>query len=52
MELPIGELGIAPDQPYRMHELLSDRWFEWRGPRGYVELRPEVDLAQIFVLHG
>ena len=52
VELPIGELGIAPDQPYRMHELLSDRWFEWRGPRGYVELRPEVDLAQIFVLHG
>ena len=25
--------------------------FEWRGPRGYVELRPEVDPAQIFVLH-
>ena len=52
VDVPIAELGLGPDQPYRMHELLSDRWFEWRGPRGYVELQPEVDLAQIFVLHG
>jgi starch synthase (maltosyl-transferring) len=51
VDVPIAELGIGPDQPYRMHEVLSDRWFEWRGPRGYVELQPEVDPAQIFVLH-
>ena len=51
VEVPIAELGIDEDEPYRMHEVLSDRWFEWRGPRGYVELRPEVDPAQIFVLH-
>ena len=51
VDVPIAELGIGADQPYRMHELLSDRWFEWRGPRGYVELHPEVDPAQIFVLH-
>ena len=51
VDVPIAELGIGERQPYRMHELLSDRWFEWRGPRGYVELRPETDPAQIFVLH-
>ncbi len=51
VDVPVGELGLGPDQPYRMHELLSDRWFEWRGPRGYVELHPDVDPAQIFVLH-
>jgi starch synthase (maltosyl-transferring) len=51
VDVPIAELGIGPHQSYRMHELLSDRSFEWRGPRGYVELRPEVDPAQIFVLH-
>jgi starch synthase (maltosyl-transferring) len=49
--VPIAELGIGEHQPYRMHELLSDRWYEWRGPRGYVELRPELGPAQIFVLH-
>ena len=51
VDVPIAELGIGEDEPYRMHEVLSDRWFEWRGPRGYVELQPQVDLAQIFVLH-
>jgi len=50
VDVPIGELGIAPDQPYRMHELLSDVAYEWRGPRGFVELDPGRDPAQIFAL--
>ena len=50
VDVPIHELGIAPDQPYRMHEVLSDVTHEWRGPRGYVELDPMRDPAQIFVL--
>jgi starch synthase (maltosyl-transferring) len=50
VDVPIAELGIAPDQPYRMHELMSDVTYEWRGPRGYVELDPQRDPAQIFVL--
>ncbi len=50
VDVPIGELGIGPDEPYQMHELLSNRRFEWRGPRGYVELDPLEDPAQIFVL--
>ena len=50
VDVPIAELGLGPDQPYRMHELLSDQWFEWRGARGYVELHPDVEPAQIFVL--
>ncbi len=51
VDVPIAELGIGPHQPYRVHEVLSDRWFEWRGPKVYVELQPEVDPAQIFILH-
>jgi starch synthase (maltosyl-transferring) len=50
VDVPIDELGIAPDQPYRMHEVLSDVTYEWRGRRGYVELDPQRDPAQIFVL--
>jgi starch synthase (maltosyl-transferring) len=49
VEVPIARLGIAPEQPYRMHELLSERAYEWRGPRGYVKLFP-ADPAQIFRL--
>jgi hypothetical protein len=33
-----------------MHEQFSGTRWEWRGPRGYVELDPERDPAQIFVL--
>jgi hypothetical protein len=33
-----------------MHELLSDRTWEWVGPRGFVKLYPDVDPAQIFRL--
>jgi starch synthase (maltosyl-transferring) len=51
VDVPLSELGLGADQPYRMHELCSDAWYEWRGPRGYVVLDPAVDPAQIFVLH-
>jgi starch synthase (maltosyl-transferring) len=50
VDVPIQELGIAPDAPYRMHELLSDVTYEWRGPRGYVDLDPGTTPAQIFAL--
>jgi len=33
-----------------MHELVGDQSYEWRGPRGYVELNPEIEPVQIFVL--
>jgi len=51
VDVPIAELGIGEHQAYRMHELITDRWFEWHGPRGYVELNPDVEPAQIFALH-
>jgi starch synthase (maltosyl-transferring) len=51
VDVPLAELGLRPDEPYVMHELLSDRRYEWRGPRGYVVLDPAIDTAQIFVLH-
>ena len=50
VDVPIAELGIGAQQTYRMHELVSDRWYDWRGPRGYVELDPAIEPAQIFVL--
>jgi starch synthase (maltosyl-transferring) len=50
VDVPIAELGLEPQQTYRMHELVSDRRFDWRGPRGYVELDPQIEPAQIFVL--
>ena len=50
VDVPIHELGLAPDQPYRMHDLLTDVTYDWLGPRGFVELDPTRDPAHIFVL--
>ena len=50
VDVPLAALGIPADRTYRMHELLSDRVYEWRGPRGYVKLYPNADPAQIFRL--
>ena len=51
VDVPLAELGLGPDEPYVMHELLSDRRYEWRGPRGHVVLDPAIDSAQIFAFH-
>ena len=51
VDVPIAELGIGDAQSYRVHELIGDRWYDWRGARNYVELHPNVEPAQIFVLH-
>jgi len=50
VDVPLGALGVTPDRAYRMHEQFSEATYEWRGPRGYVELDPQRDPAQIFVL--
>jgi starch synthase (maltosyl-transferring) len=49
VDVPLAAFGLAPDRPYGMHEQLSDTTWEWRGPRGYVELDPRRDPVQIFV---
>jgi starch synthase (maltosyl-transferring) len=50
VDVPLPELGLSPEGPYRMRELLSDATYEWQGPRGYVDLDPVVTPAQIFWL--
>jgi starch synthase (maltosyl-transferring) len=50
VDVPLRALGLAADASYQMHEQLSDARYTWRGPRGYVDLDPQRDPAQIFVL--
>jgi starch synthase (maltosyl-transferring) len=50
VDVPLATLGLGPDRPYRMDELLTDVTYEWRGARGYVELDPAREPAQIFHL--
>jgi len=51
VDAPIAELGIDEAQSYRVHELIGDDWYDWSGARNYVELHPDVEPAQVFVVH-
>lgn len=48
--LPLEELGIDPNQPYQVHDMLGDAYYLWRGSRNYVQLNPQVVPAHIFRL--
>ncbi len=48
LEAPMHEMGIGPDQPYVVHDLLADRRFTWRGNRNWVSLNPQDQPAHIF----
>jgi starch synthase (maltosyl-transferring) len=49
--LPLEELGIDPDQPYLLHDILSDDKYIWQGSRNYLELDPRVMSAHILKVH-
>jgi starch synthase (maltosyl-transferring) len=48
VEFPLEGLGIDPQKPYQMHDLLSDARYLWQGSRNYVELNPQIAPAHIF----
>jgi starch synthase (maltosyl-transferring) len=50
VDVPLAAAGLPADAAYRMHELLTDVTYDWHGPRGYVELDPTREPAQIFAL--
>ena len=48
VDLATQELGLDPQQPYQMHELLTDARYLWHGARNFVQLDPQSVPAQIF----
>jgi starch synthase (maltosyl-transferring) len=48
IDLPLEVLGLDPKRPYRMHDLLGGGSFLWQGPRNYLELEPDGNVAHIF----
>jgi starch synthase (maltosyl-transferring) len=47
IDLPLSLLGISEQQPFQVHDLLSDARYTWKGPRNYVELNPYICPAHI-----
>jgi len=47
VKVPVEELGIDPDQPYLVHDLIGDDKYIWQGERNYVEMNPAEVPAKI-----
>ncbi len=50
VEIPLKTLGIDPDMSFQAHDLLGGGRYLWSGERNYVELDPQVEPAQIFLI--
>ena len=48
--VPIAELGIPPDEPYLVHELLGGDKYIWQGERNFVAIDPHRTPAHILRL--
>lgn len=50
VQVPLRELGIAPDEPFVVRDLLDDTPYTWRGEWNYVRLDPEIVPAHVLRL--
>jgi starch synthase (maltosyl-transferring) len=50
VDLETSTLKVDPDQPYQVHDLLSDQRYIWRGRYNYVLLDPQRAPAHVFRL--
>ncbi len=48
--LDLAQLGIPADQPFQVHDLLSDARYMWHGARNYVELDPALCPAHVLLV--
>ena len=51
LNLPLEKLGIDPNQPYLLHDLLSNDKYIWQGGSNYLELDPRVMPAHILTVY-
>jgi len=47
VHVPLELLGIAPDQPYMVHDLLTGARYHWRGSRNFVLLDPAQQAGHV-----
>jgi starch synthase (maltosyl-transferring) len=50
LRLDLEALGLDPDRPYQVHDLLSEQRFQWRGGRNFVMLDPGRLPAHVLLL--
>jgi starch synthase (maltosyl-transferring) len=48
VELDLASLGLAPNESFEVHDLLSGGRYAWTGSRNYIELNPQQLPAHVF----
>jgi starch synthase (maltosyl-transferring) len=48
VNLDLHQLGLNVNEPFQVHDQLSDARYLWQGPRNYVELAPYAIPAHVF----
>ena len=52
IDLDLDALGLKPDQPFQVHDLLTNAYYLWAGSRNYVVIDPQSAPAQIFAVRA
>jgi starch synthase (maltosyl-transferring) len=47
VSLELADIGLPPERPYRVIDILSNQEFIWQGPRAFVSLDPAVMPAHV-----
>ncbi|AHG91353.1 Alpha-1,4-glucan:maltose-1-phosphate maltosyltransferase [Gemmatirosa kalamazoonensis] len=47
VHVPVDAMGIGPDEPYQVHDLLTGARYTWRGVRNYVRLDPALQPGHL-----
>ncbi len=50
VRVPLAEIGLAPEETYQMHELITDARYLWKGSANRITLDPTVEPAAIFAV--
>lgn len=50
VELDMQDLGLKSDQTFLVHDLITNQSWNWKGPKNYVRLDPQISVAHIFVV--
>jgi starch synthase (maltosyl-transferring) len=50
--LDLGALGVDPEQRFAVHDLLTDRRYQWDGQHNFVQLDPGGIPAHVFSVRG
>lgn len=52
LELPLADLGLAPERSFEVEDLLDGQTYLWHGPRNGIVLDPAVMPAHVFAIRA